>query len=55
MAFYGVVNAIGQCCIAPPSYSLISQYHDNTTRSTAMSIFQSAVYAGIIISSVSAG
>lgn len=55
VAFYGVVNAIGQCCIAPPSYSLISQYHDNTTRSTAMSIFQSAVYAGIIISSVSAG
>ena len=53
--FYGVINAIGQCCIAPPSYSLISQYHDNTTRSTAMSIFQSAVYAGMIISSVSAG
>ena len=55
VAFYGVVNAIGQCCVAPPSYSLISQYHDNTTRSTAMSIFQSAVYAGIIISSASAG
>ena len=55
VAFYGVVNAVGQCCIAPPSYSLISQYHDNTTRSTAMSIFQSAVYAGVIISSVTAG
>lgn len=55
VVFYGVVNALGQCCIAPPSYSLISQYHDNTTRSTAMSIFQSAVYAGVIISSVSAG
>ncbi len=55
VAFYGVLNALGQCCIAPPSYSLISQYHDNTTRSTAMSIFQSAVYAGVIISSVAAG
>jgi len=55
VAFYGVLNAVGQCCIAPPSYSLISQYHDNTTRSTAMSIFQSAIYSGIIISSVSAG
>ena len=55
VAFYGVLNAIGQCCIAPPSYSLISQYHDNTTRSTAMSIFQSAVYAGVVVSSASAG
>ena len=55
VAFYGVINALGQCCIAPPSYSLISQYHDNTTRSTAMSIFQSAVYAGVIISSTVAG
>ena len=24
VAFYGVMNAIGQCCIAPPSYSLIA-------------------------------
>jgi sugar phosphate permease len=55
VAFYGVLNAVGQCCVAPPSYSLISQYHDNTTRSTAMSIFQSAVYAGVIISSTAAG
>jgi len=55
VAFYGVLNAVGQCCVAPPSYSLISQYHDNTTRSTAMSLFQSAVYAGVIISSVAAG
>ena len=55
VAFYGVLNALGQCCIAPPSYSLIAQYHDTTTRSTAMSIFQSAVYAGMIISSAAAG
>jgi len=54
MISYGVINAIGQCCIAPPCYSLISQYHV-ATRSTAMSIFQSAVYLGIILGSVSAG
>ena len=54
MLFYGVVNAIGQCCIAPPCYSLISQHHVET-RSTAMSLFQSAVYFGIILSSVFAG
>jgi len=52
---YGVVNALGQCCIAPPAYSLISQYHDNRTRSIAMGVFQSAVYVGVILSSVSAG
>ena len=48
---YGVLNAIGQCCIAPASYSLISQYHDNSSRSTAMAIFQSASYVGIVICS----
>lgn len=52
---YGILNALGQCCIAPPSYSLISQYHDNTTRSTAMGIFQSALYLGILLASVFAG
>ena len=54
MLMYGVLNAAGQCCIAPPCYSLISQYHDRT-RSVAMSIFQSAVYIGLILSSVFAG
>ena len=54
MLMYGVLNAVGQCCIAPPCYSLISQYHDRT-RSIAMSIFQSAVYVGLILSSVFAG
>jgi len=52
---YGILNALGQCCIAPPSYSLISQHHTNETRSTAMAIFQSAVYSGVILSSVAAG
>lgn len=55
LVFYGVINAIGQCCIAPPCYSLMSQHHDVTTRSTAMSVFQGSLYIGIILSSLTAG
>ena len=55
IACYGVLNAAGQCCVAPPCYSLISQHHDLKTRSTAMAIFQSAVYLGVILTSIFAG
>ena len=54
MLFYGIMNALGQCCIAPASYALISKYHVDT-RSTAMAIFQGAVYSGIILSSLFGG
>lgn len=54
MLFYGVLNALGQCCIAPASYALISKYHVET-RSTAMALFQGAVYSGIILSSLFGG
>ena len=54
MLFYGVLNALGQCCIAPASYALISKYHMET-RSTAMAVFQGAVYSGIILSSLFGG
>jgi MFS family permease len=54
MLFYGVLNALGQCCIAPASYALISKYHVGT-RSTAMALFQGAVYSGIILSSLFGG
>ena len=54
MLFYGVLTAIGQCCIAPASYALISKYHVET-RSTAMAIYQGAVYGGIILSSLFGG
>ena len=54
LAAYGVLNAVGQCCVAPPCYSLISQHHGRT-RSVAMAIFQAAVYLGVILSSVFAG
>ena len=52
--FYGVLNALGQCCIAPASYALISKYHVET-RSTAMALFQGAVYSGIVLSSLFGG
>ena len=54
MIAYGVFNALGQCCVAPPCYSLISQHHVRT-RSVAMAIFQSSVYLGVILSSAFAG
>lgn len=54
MVFYGVLNAMGQCCVAPAGYALITKYHKET-RSVAMAIFQSAVYAGIILSSIFGG
>ena len=54
MVAYGVFNAVGQCCVAPPCYSLIAQHHGRT-RSVAMAVFQAAVYLGVILSSVFAG
>lgn len=54
MVSYGVLNALGQCCIAPPCFSLIGQYH-TTTRATAVAIFQSASYVGPVICAVASG
>jgi len=51
---YGFMNGIGQCMVPGAASSLIAQYHTET-RSTALSIYQSALYFGIIISSVLAG
>ncbi len=52
--FYGVMNAAGQCCVAPASYGLLSKYHTDT-RATALAIFQAAVYCGVILSSLFGG
>ena len=54
LVMYGVMNGIGQCMIPASSSSLIAQYH-HETRSTALSIFQTGLYFGIIVSSVLAG
>ena len=51
---YGFVNGIGQCMIPSAASSLIAQYHTET-RSTALSIYQSALYVGVLASSVAAG
>ena len=51
---YGFMNGIGQCMIPGAASSLIAQYHTET-RSTALSIYQSALYVGVLVSSVAAG
>ncbi len=51
---YGFMNGIGQCMIPGAASSLVAQYHTET-RSTALSIYQSALYVGVLISSVAAG
>ena len=45
---YGFMNGIGQCMIPGAASSLIAQYHTET-RSTALSIYQSALYVGILV------
>ncbi|MBQ6136621.1 MAG: MFS transporter [Kiritimatiellae bacterium] len=54
LVMYGLMNGIGQCMIPASSSSLIAQYH-HETRSTALSIYQTGLYFGIIVSSVLAG
>lgn len=51
---YGVLNGVGQCMIPSAASSLVAQYHV-TTRSTALSVYQSALYVGVILSSISSG
>ena len=54
VAFYGVMNAIGQCCVAPPCFSMICQ-HFEKDRCVAMGIFSSCNYLGVIVCSVLSG
>jgi len=54
LVMYGLLNGIGQCMIPSSASSLIAQFH-HETRSTALSIYQSALYVGVILSSVLAG
>ena len=51
---YGMMNGIGQCMVPGAASSLIAQFHTET-RSTALSIYQSALYVGVLTSSVLAG
>ncbi|MCR5753137.1 MAG: MFS transporter [Kiritimatiellae bacterium] len=54
LVMYGLMNGIGQCMIPASASSLIAQYH-HETRSTALSIYQTGLYFGIIVASALAG
>lgn len=51
---YGILNGIGQSLVPTPSTSILQQLHKES-RATALSIYQLAAYAGIILCSVMAG
>lgn len=51
---YGVMNGIGQALMPPCNSSLIGQFHTDT-RGTAFSVYQAAIYLGIVVCSVAAG
>lgn len=48
-------EGLGETFYFPASMSLVSDYHDRTTRSRAMSIHQTSVYGGTILGSLFAG
>ncbi len=54
LVMYGVVAAVGQCFFPSSATSLIAQLHPKT-RATALSIFQTALYAGVVICSCVSG
>lgn len=54
LVMYGLFNGIGQCMVPASASSLVAQYH-HETRSTALSIYQTGLYFGIILSSGLAG
>ena len=51
---YGVLNGVGQSLVPTSSTSVIQQLHADS-RATALSVYQLAAYAGIILCSVSSG
>lgn len=51
---YGMLNGVGQSLVPTSSTSVIQQLHSDS-RATALSIYQLAAYAGIILCSVSSG
>ena len=54
LVMYGLFNGIGQCMIPASASSLIAPYHTET-RSTALSIYQTGLYFGVILASSLAG
>lgn len=54
LAMYGILAAVGQCFVPTSSTSLIAQLHPKT-RATALSIYQTALYVGVVGCSVISG
>src|SRR5207237_1296598 len=55
LVLFRALEGFGEAFYFPASMSLISAYHDSTTRSRAMSLHQSSVYAGTIAGGALAG
>jgi MFS family permease len=53
--FRSIATGMGEGCFAPSNYATIADYHDNSTRATAMSISTTAYYFGVIVSGLVAG
>jgi len=51
---FGLMNGIGQCMVPSSSTSIIAQLHPDT-RATALSLYQMALFAGMMACSVLAG
>ena len=50
---YGILNGIGQSLLPPCNSSLIGEFHTDT-RGTAFSVYQGAIYLGIVVCSIAA-
>jgi MFS family permease len=55
LLLFCALEGLGEAFYFPAAMSLVSDYHDATTRSRAMSIHQSSVYAGLILGVTLAG
>lgn len=55
LAILGAFTAAGEAFYYPSAASLISDYHAEQTRATALSVHQTAVYLGVIVSGGLAG
>lgn len=55
LVFFRALEGFGEAFYFPASMSLISDYHGTETRSRAMSLHQSSVYAGTILGGTAAG
>ena len=54
LVMYGLLNGVGQCMIPASCSSLIAQFHVKT-RSTALSVYQTGLYFGVILASSLSG